>query len=315
MGSFGLDNRGVLLYTSTANVDLNAVAIHSNGEITHLAPLKRPGQSQMSVLDCKMIAGLPSCIIITNNNFIIDLVLSFDGASNELLIATSQIHKLYQDYQITSWNYNDGYLVTRAGNGSSEVMLVYKRSTSGSNNVWWGLTSDAYYNVEGATETSSTPIVFRDEDGKTVIKFSQNQQTGIADRTDLSFKGFKPSASLLVLGSDVNQNEAKQGEIVFDHPNLQARAFPISQFFSSSPTPKPNPGDNNGSNSAWIWVLSILVVLLLILVGVLATKLSNAIHRKNESEVSSSYQNADKLTLGPDDEEDTQEEEKFQASA
>lgn len=250
--------------------------------MTQLPTLNIPASVQITSIDCRVFGGSPSCVLLTKANIIGDINLNYNGFEQTLSIASNRAYLLYQDYQPTNWNFDAELLVTKANNANGEVMLVYSRSSSSDNNIWWGMTTDQYYNVKGSKMTKSVPYVFKNSKGSSVIRFTQNQLVDQADAPSTVFKAFKTESSLLILNSNIDENEAKSVNFVFNKQGgAQGQSIPISDFFDKHPAPGPNPPgptpapDDKKNNNWLIYLLGGLsLVLAITVVALLMNKSS-----------------------------------------
>lgn len=248
--------------------------------MTNMDSITLPASLQIKKIECKMLGIHPSCIIFNNGNIIGDVTFNYNGFTHALSIAASRAYKLHQDYIPTNWNFNEDFLITKANNGGGEVMLVYSRGLESDNHIWWGLTSDQYYNVKGAKSTRSVPVVLKNANGKTVFRFTQNQLVGVADEPSMVYKAFKAESSLLILSSNIDENQAGSVEFVFNNASGKGQAVPASSFFDKHPKPGPNPPgptppgpDDKTSNTWLIWLLGgVCVVLAIVIILLLVNK-------------------------------------------
>lgn len=241
--------------------------------MTQLTQINLPSGLQIKGIDCRVLASNPSCIIRNNGDIFGDITFNYNAFTHSLTISSSRAYPLYQDYVPNNWNFNEDFLVMRASGSSGEVMLVYSRALGADNNIWWGLTTSQYYNVKAAKTTRSNPIVFRNAQGRSVIRFSQNQLVDVADAPSMPFKAFKAEESLLILSSNIDENQAKTASFMFNNPTGESQSVPVSKFFDQnpSPSPSPKPSDDKKNNTWLIWLLGGVCVILAIVIVILLT--------------------------------------------
>lgn len=258
LASFNKDYNAIVAYTSNMDNKMHFVTIQSNLELTYLTPISLPQNLQIRAIKCKTGDSKPSCIIINNGNVMTDISLDFQGLSQTLKMTSLRAYFNYQNFSPTEFDFNDELLVVKSSNGRSELMLVYQRSQEGDNNIWWGLTIDEYYNIKGTNRTRSLPLVFRNKQGRTVIRFTQNQMQSLQDQPSPVFKGFKPETSLLILTNNMTQSNAQEVSVQFNQFGGENQSVPISQFLDGSNEPHPNK-----KGSSWeFWVVVVVVFIL-----------------------------------------------------
>lgn len=263
LATFNKNYHAVVVYTSSSDQNLHAVSIQHDLSINKMAPITLPQNLQIRLMKCKDIMSATSCVIINNGNLITDITLDYQSIAKTLKVTSTRTYFNYQDFYPTSFDFNDELLVTKCSNKKSELMLVYQRSQTGDNNIWWGLRTSEYYNVRGANMTKSLPLVFRNRQGRTVLRFTQNQMVGTQDQPSPIFKGYKAETSLLVLNTNITQSNAEEVGIEFTQFGGENQIVPISKFLDGSPNPGP---DDKGSG----WEFWIVVIVVFILAGLVS---------------------------------------------
>lgn len=213
-------------------------------------------------IDCRVLSKA-TCIIKKNSNILEEINLKTTAGSNNWVVNSRRTYEYYQDYIPTTWDFNENYLVIKAVNKDSELMLAYKREKNQGNKLWWGLSADQYYNVKGKKFTNSVPFVYEDSQEDYVL-FTQYQNPD-----DRIFHPFKFQPCTIVLNNDINENEAPTVQISFQEANNQTKSVPISKIFDKHPpAPAPPKPENNHFLRITFIIAAILIVIIVILLVV-----------------------------------------------
>lgn len=270
--AIGLQNSAVLLYTSPT-VSNSLIALKYNGTFarSYLKSFTLPANLQATSLRCKVFSGKPNCFLLSKQNMITHMVMSYRTTTNSLKITFQNSYSLYKDFVPNKWSFNEDYLVTKARNTETEIMLVYQISKSTkteAGQIWWGLNIQDYYNNQSEVKTTtSVPFVFRSAQGNTAIRFTQNQMFGHFTGNHSVLRAFKAESSLLVLKNGILESEAGGIQVGFSDDAGESKFFGIENFFANWNW--ANTKTNFGGIPTLIWILVAAGVLFLIVIVLL----------------------------------------------
>lgn len=279
IGGFSSNGKAVHLYTNSLGGNPSIVAVSQDGTMSAAQTLVLSTNIEISNIECKnIVAKTTTCLLKKNSNNLEIVEIAGDSQSRNWAVSSSGTYEYYQDYIPTIWSFNEEYLVTKAVNSNSELMLTYKKEDKQSNKVWWGLKPEEYYNSKGSIFTASLPLVYKNSQKNSVLMFTQKANTeGVNQSNSQIFKPFNFGACLINLKSDINENEAPTVSILFEEANNQSKAVPISKVFDKHPPapapptpptpPGPAPKKNHFLMIAFIIVAVLIVIIVLLLLN------------------------------------------------
>jgi len=158
-------------------------------------------------------------------------------------------------------------------------MIAYNRQAD-STDSYWTLSPSDYYNKAGPF-TPSIPIVYSSGE---ITKFAFTQSNSDSDsfysklfrknknEDRGTFYQFITEKSLLILGGNLDENDVKKVQIIFNEgvTPTSGHYYPIMNFFNETNTPIPPSSASSGGDEPteddipwWVWVIIGMVVFLI----------------------------------------------------
>lgn len=269
-------------------------------KVSYLNTFTLPQNFQINSLSCRSFSNNPTCVFLNKQNLFGHMRFAFN---NDKLTVTSQnSYPYYNDFIPDNWSFNEEFLVTRARNSTTEIMMIYKlfgnsKVIEQTGNTWWGLTTQDYYNnITEVSSTKSIPLIFKQENGVTAIRFTQNMIFGQFQGDNSVLKAFSANGGKLEIKSELKTDDAKSIMINFLNDKLQfVNNITLEDLFSGS-------GSSYGKISVVVWILISIVIVGLIAIVLVRSGGGGEKYEDEEAPQDSYYAEGDYTEL--DKEED-----------